>query len=187
MGYEGVVPSVRAHVESARHIVVGGVSGTGKSSVARALADRLGWVFLEGDELHPKANVTAMTAGRALTDEDRWPWLDAIARWAADQEAAGRSTVTACSALRRVYRDRLRDGRRTSFVLLTADREVLRERMQRRVHFMPVRLLDSQLATYEPPGPDEDGIEVDATQPLDDTIAQVVAGLGIDDSAPETR
>ena len=138
-------------------VVVMGVSGSGKSTVARALAERLGCELLEGDDLHPPANVAAMAAGRPLTDADRRPWLDAIGSWMDRRAAEGVGAVVTCSALRRSYRDRLRHGRpHVTFCHLTVDPAVLERRMTSRSgHFMPASLLPSQLATLEPLGPDQ--------------------------------
>lgn len=136
-----------------------GVSGTGKSTTAALLATRLGWPMIEGDDLHPAANVEAMRAGRALTDADRGPWLRAIRD---AMTATGGSTVVTCSSLRRSYRDILRTAKgRVRFVHLVVPPETLARRLAERTgHFMPATLLASQLATLEPLGPDEDGVDV---------------------------
>ena len=136
-----------------------GVAGCGKSSVARALAERLRLGFLEGDDVHAPASIAKMAAGTALTDEDRLPWLERIRRWMDGRAAVGEAGVVACSALRRSYRDVLRGGRDdVVFVELDVAREELERRLAaRRGHFMPPSLLDSQLATLEPLGPDERG------------------------------
>lgn len=145
-----------------RPVVVMGVSGSGKTTVGAALADALGMPFTDGDALHPAANVAKMSAGIPLTDEDRAPWLDAIGAVL----AAG-PVVVACSALKRAYRDRLRTAAPDlQLVYLEADRDVLRDRMSQRTHFMPPSLLDSQLATLEPPSADERAITVDTDAPL---------------------
>ena len=151
------------------HLVVMGVSGTGKSTTAALLAERLGRPMIEGDDLHPAANVAAMHAGRALTDADRAPWLRAIRD---AMTAAGGSTVVTCSALRRAYRDVLRTAEgRVRFVHLVVPADELARRLAaRRGHFMPATLLASQLATLEPLGPDEDGVNV----PVHGTPDQVV-------------
>lgn len=154
-------------------IVVMGVSGSGKSTVATQLANELGWDFLEGDELHPPANLAKMGAGLPLDDTDRQPWLEAIAAWIADHLQANRNGVVACSALRRAYRERLRRaGRGVRFVYLRVPRAILAERLTHRQHFMPPSLLGSQLATLEEPGADEDAISVAADGTLEATVAQ---------------
>ncbi len=134
-----------------------GVCGSGKTSVGSAIAERMAWEFLEGDDLHPAANRRKMSSGTPLTDGDRWPWLDRIAARMRQADGEGRTIVVACSALRRVYRDRLREcGADVRFVHLTGDSALLRARMaQRADHFMPAGLLDSQLATLERAGAGE--------------------------------
>lgn len=160
------------------HVVVMGVSGCGKSAVAGPLATRLGWAFGEGDTHHPPANVTKMTAGQPLTDEDRRPWLEALVAWTRERDAAGVSTVLSCSALRRRYRDVLREADpETFFVHLHADLGVLAERMRRRTHFMPVTLLESQFATLDPLGDGELGVQIDVTPPLDEVVAVAEAAI----------
>jgi gluconokinase len=143
-------------------IVVMGVSGSGKSTVAATLVDRLGWEFAEGDDFHPPANVEKMRAGRPLDDEDRWPWLRTLAAWVGDHERAGRSVVVTCSALKRSYRDLLRDGHPSVwFAHVTADPDLIRERIEHRTgHYMPPSLLASQLSTLEPLGDDEPGARI---------------------------
>ena len=133
-------------------VVVMGVCGSGKTSVGRLIAQRMDWRFIEGDDLHPEANRQKMAAGTPLSDDDRWPWLDRIAGEMRRIHKEGGSMVVACSALRRAYRDRLRGcGADVRFLHLTGSSELLRVRMeQRRGHFMPPGLLDSQLATLEP-------------------------------------
>ena len=162
------------------HLVVMGVSGSGKSSVGRALANALQAEFIEGDDLHSSANVARMAAGVPLTDADRQPWLDAVAAAIAEGEARGMSTVTACSALRRAYRDRLRaavPASRMRFVFLDVDEATLRGRMDGRDHFMPPDLLASQLATLEPLASDELGVTIDARTPIDAVVATALAAL----------
>jgi gluconokinase len=159
-------------------LVVMGVSGSGKTTLGRALSARLGWPFLEGDDLHPPANRAKMAAGHALDDADRAPWLDAIRAWIDRRLQAGGSAVVACSALKRAYRDRLAAGPQVWFVFQDGPREVLQARLaRRRGHFMPVSLLDSQLATLERPGPDEQAVTVDVTQPIEDQMAAALAAL----------
>jgi gluconokinase len=161
-------------------LVVMGVSGVGKSTLAQALAERLGWEFKEGDDLHPASNIAKMKAGIPLTDADRAPWLDAIAGWIDGQLGAGRSGVITCSALKRAYRDRLAAGRpRVTFVFDRLGQEAAAARIAaRKGHFMPPSLLASQFADLEPPGPDEPVIAVDGAQPIADQVEAVVRGLG---------
>lgn len=157
-----------------------GVSATGKSTVATAMAEELGWDFIEGDDLHPPTNVAKMAAGDSLTDEDRAPWLDEISDRASRQAAAGRSSVLTCSALRRAYRDRLRAGVPAMFFLhLDGSYEVLEPRMQRRErHFMPTGLLRSQFDTLEPLEPDEDGAVVDVAGTVEEVISAARLAVG---------
>jgi gluconokinase len=152
-------------VDMTRTLVVMGVSGVGKSSVAAELVERTGWAFVEGDDLHPEANRAKMSAGIPLDDDDRWPWLHRVAAWIGQQEAAGRNGVVTCSALKRSYRDVLRDGHPSVwFVHLIAPAALIKSRLDaRRGHYMPPSLLGSQLATLEPLGADEPGAGVDAT------------------------
>ena len=159
-------------------IVVMGVSGSGKTTVGEALGARFRVPLLEGDQFHPEANIAKMSSGTPLTDEDRWPWLDAIA--AAMRDAPDGVVVT-CSSLRRAYRDRLREGpcRPVLFVYLNGSRETLAGRLAaRKGHFMPASLLDSQLATLEPPTPDEPGIvPVSLEPPVEVVVATAIDGV----------
>lgn len=169
-----------AEVEPAdtSHVVVMGVSGTGKTTVATVLAQELTATFAEGDDFHPSANVQKMSEGIPLTDEDRWPWLRDIAAWTQQQAGGGRSTVVTCSALRRVYRDLLREPvPNTFFVHLDAPEDVLLERMLHRKHYMPPSLLRSQLDTLEPLGRDEAGVRIDTHQPKATVVADAVAAV----------
>jgi len=157
-----------------------GVSGTGKSSIGQRLADLLDAQFLEGDEHHPEANIAKMSAGVPLTDDDRWPWLESLARLIRSWDTSGVSTVLTCSALRRSYRDVLRSAvpRPVVFIHLQADLEVLEMRMRERPgHFMPTSLLHSQLDTLEPLEPDETGFVIDVSVSLDDVLAAAVAAI----------
>lgn len=160
-------------------VVVMGVSGSGKTTVAEQLAERLGWRFAEADEFHPQANIAKMTAGTPLTDEDRRPWLEAVRDWLADRAGAGEGAVVTCSALRRSYRDLLRTGgERVLFLHLTGPREVLAARMgSRKGHFMPGSLLDSQLATLEPLGDDEPGLEASILDTPEQIVEHAVKAL----------
>lgn len=145
-------------------IVVTGVAGIGKSTVARLLAERLSVPFAEGDDFHSPAGIAKMSAGTPLDDADRQPWLESIGRWLHERDAAASGGVVTCSALKRRYRDTLRAACPDVFFLhLTAGRELLADRISRRSgHFMPISLLDSQLAALEPLGPDERGALLDA-------------------------
>jgi carbohydrate kinase (thermoresistant glucokinase family) len=140
-----------------------GVAGSGKTTIARMLADRLGWRFQEGDALHPPANVAKMSAGTPLTDDDRWPWLHAIAAVIDGWRGEGASGIVTCSALKRAYRAILVGDRPdVRIVHLAGDKALIAARMAaRKGHFMPTALLDSQFATLEPPGPEENAITVD--------------------------
>ncbi|KAF4408132.1 gluconokinase [Streptomyces lycii] len=162
-------------------VVVMGVSGTGKSTVGRLLADRLGVPYAEADEFHPPANIAKMSAGSPLDDSDREPWLDAIGAWAASRTGLG--GVVSCSALKRVYRDRLRAAAPgLFFVHLAGDRELIAGRLARREdHFMPGALLDSQFTTLEPLRCDEHGTTVPVmAEPAEITerAAAALAGAG---------
>jgi gluconokinase len=162
------------------HLVVMGVSGCGKSTIARALHQRLGWEYAEGDAYHPQANIDKMASGRPLVDEDRWPWLQVLADWTAARDARGEPTVLACSSLRRSYRDLLRQGGAgTYFVHMHGDKGLLLERMESREHFMPSTLLESQLDTLELLGPDEHGVVVDIAHPVDRAVSLVTAQLDL--------
>ncbi|MBJ6617312.1 gluconokinase [Streptomyces griseoincarnatus] len=144
-------------------VVVMGVAGTGKTTIGPLIAARLGVPYAEGDDFHPQSNIAKMSAGTPLTDDDRWPWLDAIGDWA--QGRAGLGGVVSCSALKRSYRDRLRAAAPgVVFVHLTGDRALVEDRMSHRQgHFMPTALLDSQFATLQPLEPDEAGVAVNVT------------------------
>ncbi|HET6876099.1 MAG TPA: gluconokinase [Jatrophihabitans sp.] len=158
-------------------LVLMGVSGSGKTTVARALGADLGWAVEEGDALHPPGNVKKMAAGVALTDADRAPWLQLVRRWIDERVAAGQGGIVTCSALKRRYRDVLH-GPHIGFVHLSGTREQLLARVTRRTgHFMPASLLDSQLATLQPPGADECALTVQIDQPVDAQVAAIVAAL----------
>ena len=160
-------------------VVVMGVSGCGKSTVAALLAARLGWDLAEGDELHSPANVAKMASGRPLTDDDRLPWLRSVAAWIQEHLAAGRPGVITCSALKRRYRDLLRDER-VAFVLLDGSTEQLAVRLAaRHGHYMPPQLLDSQLADLERPGEDERAIVVGLAPPPAEQAGEIARRLGL--------
>lgn len=157
------------------HVVVMGVTATGKTTIGERLADELGCEFVEGDSLHPRRNIEKMEHGIPLTDEDRWPWLQAIADLVAARDVEGISTVVTCSALRRAYRDALRDAAPTFFVHLHAPFEVLEGRMTLRTkHFMPTSLLQSQFDTLEDLEDDESGAVVDVSPPVDEVVEEAV-------------
>ncbi len=160
-------------------LVIMGVSGSGKSTVAGVLAGRLGWDLEEGDDLHPPANVAKMAGGVPLTDADRWPWLDSVAHWIAERAEAGRPGIITCSALKRSYRDRLR-GPNVVFVHLDGSRDTLERRLNARLdHFMPSSLLDSQLSTLEPLGADEQGVAIALGRRPSDEADEIINRLGL--------
>lgn len=161
-------------------LVVMGVSGCGKTTIGEELAARLGWAFQEGDDFHPQSNVEKMRQGIPLDDADRAPWLAAIAAWAASEIAASRSAVVTCSALKRSYRDTLRQaGAALVFVYLHVPREELARRVTARHHeFMPASLLDSQLTTLEEPTADEPQVlVVEAAGTSGETVDRALTAL----------
>ncbi len=162
-------------------IVIMGVAGAGKTTVANRLAERLGCELADADEFHPQANIAKMAAGIPLQDEDRWPWLNAIAAWIRTRADAGRTAVVTCSALKRAYRDVLRGASPgVVFVHLSGAPELIAERIRsRRGHFMPPALLASQLATLEPLAPGEPGLTVDVARSPDELVEQVITTLGL--------
>jgi gluconokinase len=163
-------------------VVLGGVSGSGKSVVGAVMATRLGWACADADALHSPAEVAKMHAGEPLTDTDRWPWLERVAAWVDERIAAGESGVIACSALKRSYRDYLSRGRpAVRIVILQVDPEVLAARLTaRRGHFFPARLLQSQLADLEMPGDGESTVVADASAHSPAEIAdEIIHRLGL--------
>lgn len=170
-----------AAVTGVQHIVVMGVSGSGKTTTGTALAALMDWPFVEGDSFHPAENVRKMAEGTPLTDADRDPWLHALADQIAARQARGESSVLGCSALKRAYRDILRSGApRVRFLHIHGPRDLLAERLNHRAgHFFPPKLLESQLATLEPLGSDEDGVVVDLALPVDEQVRQAVRLLGL--------
>ncbi|MFD7933269.1 gluconokinase [Streptomyces sp. NPDC059755] len=161
-------------------VLVLGVSGSGKTTVGKAVAEGLGVTFVEGDGFHSAANIAKMTAGHALDDADRGPWLRALADRVRRSAEAGEGLVVACSALKRAYRDELRAaaGARLWCLYLALDRDTARDRVSRRPgHFMPARLVDSQFATLEPLEADEPGLTLDATAALPAALVRVRAAV----------
>jgi gluconokinase len=160
-------------------LVVMGVSGSGKSTIAEKLAERLGWVFEDGDSFHPASNVAKMRAGHPLTDEDRWPWLQAIADEIDRVCQAGERAVIACSALRHAYRDVLVHGRRdVRIVFLRGTQALIADRLARRKgHFMPAGLLDSQFKTLEPPEASERPVTVSIDASVETIVEDIVRQL----------
>lgn len=154
-----------------------GVTGCGKTAVGSALAKALKATFIEGDSLHPAANVAKMASGTPLTDDDRAGWLDTIGRSVAEEIAAGRRVAATCSSLKRIYRDRLRSfAPDIVFVHLVLSRDESWRRVSNRPgHFMPASLVDSQFATLEPPTVDEAHISLDATRPIKQLVREVTA------------
>ena len=160
-------------------LVVMGVSGSGKSTIADRLAARLDWRFEDGDRFHPPANVAKMSAGQPLADEDRWPWLQAIADEIDRLSAAGQRAVVACSALKRAYRDILVHGRDDiRIVFLNGTQDLIADRLAtRKGHFMPPGLLASQFRTLQPPQPDERPITVSIDAPVEAIVDDIVSQL----------
>jgi len=176
---EMTTPEIPTPLAQQPVLVVMGVSGSGKSTVAGILAGQLGWDLEEGDDLHPPANVAKMAAGHALTDEDRWPWLDTVASWITEHTMAGIPGIITCSALKRIYRDVMR-GPDVVFVHLAGSKEQIGQRLSNRLdHFMPATLLDTQISTLEPPGPDENVLVVDIGRPPAQLAAEIIRRLDL--------
>ncbi|KRE79858.1 gluconokinase [Arthrobacter sp. Soil763] len=168
-------------------LVIMGVSGSGKSTVAGLLAGRLGWDLAEGDDLHPASNVAKMHAGQPLTDEDRWPWLERIAAWIQAHTAAGTPGVVTCSALKKRYRDILR-GEGVVFVFLEGSKDRISDRLaSRHGHFMPPALLESQFEALEAPGPDENAITLSVGATPADEAQEIIDRLNLDGAGAAAR
>ena len=166
-------------------IVVMGVSGCGKSTIAAMLAHRLHWIYEDGDWFHPQSNIEKMHHGEPLDDADRWPWLRAIAAWIDATRQAGNRGIVACSALKRAYRDILVGERRdVRIVYLKGDRDLIARRVAARAdHFMPPELLDSQFKALEEPQADERPIVVSIVPHPREIVETIVRKLGFDDAA----
>ncbi len=162
-------------------VLVGGVAGSGKTTVGALLADRLRWPFADADAFHPAANIAKMRSGAPLTDADRGPWLTAIIAWMDERTAAGESAVAGCSALKRRYREQLLAGRPTAWLaFLEIDRELAHARLAaRHGHFFTVQLLDSQFAELEPPQHEERVLVLDAPRPSDQLADEIIERLGL--------
>ena len=162
-----------------RILIVMGVSGSGKSTVADALAQSFNWTLAEGDDFHSPANIAKMHAGVPLDDEDRMPWLGAIAAWIDARRRAGEAGIVTCSALKRAYRDLLAGDRpEVLFVYLKGSADVMSQHLAgREGHFMPVSLLSSQFDTLEEPTPDEPVLTVDAARPVEEIVSEVEVRL----------
>lgn len=162
-------------------VIVMGVSGSGKTTVGALLAGQLGWLYAEADDFHPRANVEKMAAGHPLTDEDRWPWLEAIGQWIDERRAAGEPGIVTCSALKRSYRDVLsRDRPEVRIAYLNGSHDLIASRMvARHGHFFKAGMLDSQFADLEPPAPDEHvlSVPIDGTPP--DVVNRIIEGFGL--------
>ncbi|WP_457966159.1 gluconokinase [Arthrobacter sp. D1-29] len=166
----------------ATHLVVMGVAGSGKSTIAAALSQQLGWACAEADEFHPQANINKMSQGIPLQDEDRWPWLQEIRDWMTAQAQSGQSTVLTCSALRQSYRQLLSEAEgRVLFLHLHGEADLIGQRMQgREGHFMPPTLLPSQLATLEPLSPEElaqGSLRLDISNSPEELVRAILAAL----------
>jgi len=167
-------------------VVVMGVSGSGKTTIGRQLAARLGCEFLDGDDFHPPENVARMAAGTPLTDDDRWPWLDRLNALLRQRAARGESAVLACSALKESYRTRLTQGlARCEIVHLRGSIDLIRSRLATREHrYMPAALLESQFAALEPP---QDAIVIDVTAPSAQCVETIEMQLAARSRANRTR
>ncbi len=162
-------------------VIVMGVSGAGKTTIAKALATRLGWTFEEGDRLHPKANIDKMKSGQPLDDADRAPWLAAIGKWIDDRAAAGKPGVISCSALKRAYRAQLTGGRpQVKIVYLHGSEALIAQRLAKRDHhFMPPSLLGSQFHDLQQPTPEEGAFLVQIDQTVEAQVREIITGLAL--------
>lgn len=169
-----------SNVQANRAVVLMGVCGSGKSTVAESLADRLKLPYVDADDLHPWTNTQKMKMGVPLTDEDRWPWLERVGETLIQHRAHHGMAVIACSALRRVYREKIRDiaGQHVLFVLLHGSKDLLLKRMRGRPsHFMPTSLLESQLNTLEMPSPEENALVLNIHDPIATLVDAICEAL----------
>jgi gluconokinase len=180
MALPGPAPALKR--TSPTVLVLMGVAGSGKTTVAEILVSRLDWRFEEGDALHPQSNIEKMRAGHPLSDADRAEWLKRVADWVDERLEKGQNGVITCSALKRSYRDVIdRRGSGVVFVFLSGPKSTIAERLaSRQGHFMPPSLLDSQFSDLEEPGPDEPAIRVDIIGSPNAIAERVVAALGLD-------
>jgi gluconokinase len=162
-------------------LIVGGVAGSGKTTIGKLLAGRLGWEFADADDFHSAANIAKMRSGHPLSDSDRFPWLTAIGAWMDTENAAGRSAIVACSALARRYREALLHGRdEVRIVFLEISREEAFERLHRRHgHFFGEQMVTSQFAELEAPAPDERTYVVPSDHPPDEMVDEIIGLLGL--------
>ena len=161
-------------------IVIFGVSGAGKTTVGKMLAEQLGWRFLEADDFHPAANIEKMRKGHPLTDEDRWPWLDCLRKQIEQVLSAGENAVLACSALKRAYRDRLRVSDEVKFVFLRGDYALVEKQLRsRHGHFLNPALLRSQFADLEEAGPDEDALTIKLGRTSEELVKEIKIKLHV--------
>jgi gluconokinase len=159
-------------------VIVFGVSGAGKTTIGKLLAEQLGWKFYEADDFHPHANIQKMRSGHPLTDEDRWPWLERLREQITHSLAAKENAALACSALKRAYRERLRVSNDVKFVFLRGDYALIENQIrQRRGHFMNPELLKSQFADLEEPQPNEDVVTIELGQTPEDTVKEIKTKL----------
>ena len=157
-------------------VIIFGVSGAGKTTIGKLLAQKLGWKFLEADDFHPAANVEKMRSGHPLTDDDRWPWLERLREQIKQHVELGENAVLACSALKRKYRDRLRVNSRVKFVFLRGDYALIEKQVRhRRGHFMNPALLRSQFADLEEPAPNEDAIRIELGRTPQEIVEEIKA------------
>ena len=161
-------------------VIVFGVSGAGKTTIGKLLAEQLGWKFYEADDFHPRANIEKMRSGVPLTDEDRWPWLERLRGQITRSLASREDAVLACSALKRAYREGLRVNEDVKFVFLRGDYVLVENQLRRRRgHFMNPALLQSQFADLEEPRPDEDVITIDLGRSPQELVDEIKAKLNL--------